>query len=151
MLRLLRTARPWWDVAQHSRLSTSAVLLKGHSKWQNIKETKGKNDAARSAKISFLLRKVRTAVKHGGFDPKFNKALSNLVQDYRALNLPMDTLNRYLQRIKVGLPGACVQPGLGKARGHRLLRPDRAVGLLLHRGGRDGQREPDEELTSEVH
>lgn len=81
--------------------STTASLEKGHSKWQNIRETKGKNDAARSQKISFFLRKIKTSVKADGYDPKFNKTLDKLQTDYKAQSLPIDTLTKYLVKLKV--------------------------------------------------
>lgn len=81
-------------------LSTTLPLEKGHSKWQNIRETKGKNDSIRSQKISFFLRKIKTAIKNDGFDPKFNKNLEKLQTEYKSQSLPIDTLNKYLVRLK---------------------------------------------------
>ncbi|CAD5220889.1 unnamed protein product [Bursaphelenchus xylophilus] len=98
MIPLFRLFNPLRSQLQ--RFSTSPQLLKGHSKWQNIKEVKGKNDAMRSAKISFYLGKFRTACKNGGFDPKFNKDLEKLHLEYKAKSLPADTLNRFLTRLK---------------------------------------------------
>ncbi|KAI6240064.1 hypothetical protein M3Y99_00490800 [Aphelenchoides fujianensis] len=82
-------------------LSVSPALAKGHSKWQNIKDTKGKMDVLRSKKISFILNRVRQAVKQaGGFDMKLNRNLAALQQEFRANSLPLDTFNNFLVKLK---------------------------------------------------
>ncbi|CCD73796.1 Transcriptional regulatory protein [Caenorhabditis elegans] len=73
---------------------------KGHSKWQNIKAVKGKNDLIRSKATNFLLRKVRGAVSRGGFDMKLNRELADLESEFRAQGLPLDTLKNFLQKMK---------------------------------------------------
>ncbi|VDO22966.1 unnamed protein product [Haemonchus placei] len=78
----------------------SRGLLKGHSKWQNIKETKGKNDMLRSKAITALLTKVRSAVQRGGFDTKLNRELAGLEQEFRAKGLPLDTFKKFLVKMK---------------------------------------------------
>lgn len=75
-------------------------LLKGHSKWDNIKGIKGKKDAERSKDISDFLKKLKGIVKDG-FDPKFNKKLVTLQQDYMKKSLPMETFNKTLNKLKV--------------------------------------------------
>ncbi|CAI2349833.1 unnamed protein product [Caenorhabditis sp. 36 PRJEB53466] len=74
--------------------------MKGHSKWQNIKATKGKNDMIRSKATNFLLRKVRGAVSRGGFDLKLNRELADVEQEFRAQGLPLDTFKTFLQKMK---------------------------------------------------
>ncbi|CAI5444595.1 unnamed protein product [Caenorhabditis angaria] len=81
-------------------VSTSTVDLKGHSKWQNIKATKGKNDMIKSKATNFLLKKVRGAVSRGGFDLKLNRELAGLENDFRAQGLPLDTFKNFLQKLK---------------------------------------------------
>lgn len=82
-------------------LSLAPSLSKGHSKWQNIKATKTKNDDAKSKKIIFFLKKMKVIVRAGGFDPKFNKKLFDLEKDYVKESLPLDTFHRHLQQCKV--------------------------------------------------
>ncbi|KAE9553614.1 hypothetical protein FO519_003159 [Halicephalobus sp. NKZ332] len=79
---------------------TSPVVLKGHSKWQNIKATKGKNDLMKSQKMNMLLRKVKTAVRQDGFDIKLNRKLADLQLEFKSAGLSLDTLNNYLVRLK---------------------------------------------------
>ncbi|KJH48809.1 DNA-binding regulatory protein, YebC/PmpR family [Dictyocaulus viviparus] len=78
----------------------SSQFFKGHSKWQNIKETKGKNDALRSKAINLMLNKVRAAVIRGGFDPKVNQDLADLEQKFKSKNLPLEVLRNFLTKLK---------------------------------------------------
>jgi len=94
-------------VARRSISVTSWVGLlatppcqKGHSKWQNIKATKGKNDMIKSQATNQLLRKVRSAVTRGGFDLKLNRELSALESDFRSQGLSLDTFKNFLQKLK---------------------------------------------------
>uniref|UniRef100_A0A7E4ZT02 Transcriptional regulatory protein n=1 Tax=Panagrellus redivivus TaxID=6233 RepID=A0A7E4ZT02_PANRE len=82
------------------QLSLSAELLKGHSKWQNIKATKGKNDLLKSQKTNLLLRRVKTAVSTGGYDLKLNRKLADLQLEFKSLGLSLDTFNNYLVKLK---------------------------------------------------
>ncbi|KHN86798.1 putative transcriptional regulatory protein [Toxocara canis] len=88
---------------QRRNLSLSVELLKGHSKWQNIKATKGKMDMLKSQTTNMLLRKVKSAVQRGGFDLKLNKELAALQQQFRSEGLSLDSFNNFLLRLKVQL------------------------------------------------
>ncbi|KAK6043875.1 DNA-binding regulatory protein, YebC/PmpR family [Cooperia oncophora] len=81
-------------------LCFSSGLFKGHSKWQNIKATKGKNDMLRSKAITTLLTKVKAAVAHGGYDTKLNRELAALEQEFRSKGLPLDTFKNFLTKMK---------------------------------------------------
>uniref|UniRef100_A0A0N4ZG38 Transcriptional regulatory protein n=1 Tax=Parastrongyloides trichosuri TaxID=131310 RepID=A0A0N4ZG38_PARTI len=81
-------------------LHTSSIDMKGHSKWQNIKDVKGKNDMLKSQKTNYILRKVKAAVKEGGFDLKINRKLGDLQQEFRAAGLSLDTFNGFLKKLK---------------------------------------------------
>jgi transcriptional/translational regulatory protein YebC/TACO1 len=92
-------SRSTWTICR--QLSLSSTLGKGHSHWQNIAATKGKNDAARSKEISYLLKKAKEAVKHsGGFDMKLNKKLADVHKDYKSKSLPQDSFDKFLTRLK---------------------------------------------------
>uniref|UniRef100_A0AC34FEG4 Translational activator of cytochrome c oxidase 1 n=1 Tax=Panagrolaimus sp. ES5 TaxID=591445 RepID=A0AC34FEG4_9BILA len=82
------------------QFSYTAETLKGHSKWQNIKDTKGKNDQARSLKTNQLLKKVKSAAQSGGFDLKLNRKLADLQQEFRSAGLSLDSFNSYLTKLK---------------------------------------------------
>uniref|UniRef100_A0A8R1E8C0 Translational activator of cytochrome c oxidase 1 n=2 Tax=Caenorhabditis japonica TaxID=281687 RepID=A0A8R1E8C0_CAEJA len=89
------------QVTKYQRnISLTASNCKGHSKWQNIKATKGKNDLIRSKATNYLLRKVKGAVSRGGFDLKLNRELVDVEQEFRAQGLPLDTFKSFLQKLK---------------------------------------------------
>lgn len=52
------STRPSVCATLHRSISSSPIALKGHSKWQNIKATKGKNDLIKSQAMNHLLKKV---------------------------------------------------------------------------------------------
>ncbi|CAJ0598813.1 unnamed protein product [Cylicocyclus nassatus] len=81
-------------------LSVTSRLLKGHSKWQNIKATKGKNDMIKSQAMNNMLKKVKAAALRGGFDLKLNKELGALEQDFRSQGLSLDTFKNFLVKLK---------------------------------------------------
>jgi translational activator of cytochrome c oxidase 1 len=87
-------------VITRRQFSYTAEALKGHSKWQNIKAVKGKNDQLRSQKTNQLLKKVKTAAQQGGFDIKLNRKLADAQQEFRAAGLSLDTFNGYLTKLK---------------------------------------------------
>jgi len=82
--------------------SLTSETNKGHSKWQNIKDVKGRKDAEKSSMINLFIKKLPKAISEGGggFDPKYNKPLSNLLVDYRKAGLPMETINRRMDEMK---------------------------------------------------
>ncbi|KAL6727380.1 hypothetical protein Aduo_009260 [Ancylostoma duodenale] len=80
--------------------SLSSSLLKGHSKWQNIKATKGKNDMMKSQAMNVLLKKAKAATLRGGFDLKLNRELGALEQDCRSQGLSLDTFRNFLAKLK---------------------------------------------------
>ncbi|WKX99576.1 hypothetical protein Q1695_014450 [Nippostrongylus brasiliensis] len=86
-------------VARRGLFATGG-LFKGHSKWQNIKATKGKNDMLRSQAITTMLKKVKSAASRGGFDLKLNRELAALEQEFRAKGLPLDTFKNFLVKMK---------------------------------------------------
>ena len=49
--------------------------MAGHSKWNNIKNKKGKEDAKRGKIFTKLGRYIMVAAKEGGSDPEYNPAL----------------------------------------------------------------------------
>lgn len=87
-------------IACQRSFSVSAALPKGHSHWQNIKETKGKNDAAKAKIIGTLLNKAKHAAKYG-LDLKLNNKLAAVQKEFKANALNMDTFDRFLERMKV--------------------------------------------------
>ena len=73
--------------------------MAGHSKWNNIKHRKGKEDAKRAKIFTKLGRNIMVATKEGGSDPEFNPALKAAIEKAKASNMPNDNIER---AIKIG-------------------------------------------------
>jgi len=72
--------------------------MSGHSKWNNIKRTKGKADAAKAASFTKIGRELAVAVKMGGPDPASNSRLRDAVAKARAANIPNDNISRSIKK-----------------------------------------------------
>ncbi|GAU87237.1 hypothetical protein RvY_00121 [Ramazzottius varieornatus] len=80
--------------------SFSSSLWKGHSHWQNIQATKGKNDFERSLVMASISRQLRFAVrKNGSADPKKNSDLAKIMEEAKKLNLPNDSIERVIAKM----------------------------------------------------
>lgn len=72
--------------------------MAGHSKWNNIKHKKGKEDAKRAKVFTKIGREIMVAAKQGGSDPAFNPALLSAVDKAKAANMPNDNIQRAIKR-----------------------------------------------------
>ncbi len=72
--------------------------MAGHSRWANIKRAKAANDAKRGKIWSKISRKLITAAKQGGGDPRDNLALRYVIDEAKAANMPRDTIERAIAR-----------------------------------------------------
>ena len=72
--------------------------MSGHSKWANIKNKKGKTDAARGKIFTKLGRELAVAVKQGGSDPDGNSRLSDVIAKCKAANMPNDNIARGIKK-----------------------------------------------------
>lgn len=72
--------------------------MAGHSKWANIKHTKGKQDAKRGKVFTKLIREITVAARLGGADPGSNPRLRTAVEKGLGHNLPKDTIQRAIKR-----------------------------------------------------
>ena len=52
--------------------------MSGHSKWNNIKNKKGKEDVRKGKIFTKLARQITVAAKEGGLDPDYNPSLKVL-------------------------------------------------------------------------
>lgn len=77
--------------------------MAGHSKWSNIKNRKGKQDALRGKIFTKLARAITVAVREGGQDPEYNSSLATAIEKAKAQNMPKDNIER---AIKAGLSAA---------------------------------------------
>src|SRR5579884_3488245 len=81
--------------------------MSGHSKWAQIRRSKGVNDARRGQLFTRLGREIVVAVREGGSgDPNANFRLRMAVQRARDANMPMDNIERTIKRALGGTEGA---------------------------------------------
>lgn len=77
--------------------------MSGHSKWSTIKHAKGATDARRGQLFTKLSRDVALAVRQGGGpDPTMNFRLRLAVDKAKSSNMPLDTIERAIQRAAGG-------------------------------------------------
>ena len=72
--------------------------MSGHSKWNNIKNKKGKSDAERGKVFTKLGRELLVAVKEGGPDPSSNSKLRDVIAKCKANNMPNDNIDRSIKK-----------------------------------------------------
>lgn len=72
--------------------------MSGHSKWANIRRTKGKTDAARGQTFTKIGREIAVAVKTGGADPNSNSRLRDAISKAKKNNMPNDTIQRSIKK-----------------------------------------------------
>ncbi len=81
--------------------------MSGHSKWAQIRRSKGVNDARRGQLFTRLGREIVVAVREGGSgDPTANFRLRMAVQRARDANMPLDNIERTIKRAVGGTEGA---------------------------------------------
>ncbi|WP_368646055.1 YebC/PmpR family DNA-binding transcriptional regulator [Alkalibacterium putridalgicola] len=72
--------------------------MAGHSKWNNIKQRKGAQDAKRGKIFQKLSKEIYKAAKDGGADPEMNAALRLAVDKAKSNNMPNDNIDRAIKR-----------------------------------------------------
>ncbi|WP_423190539.1 YebC/PmpR family DNA-binding transcriptional regulator [Alkalibacterium sp. f15] len=80
--------------------------MAGHSKWNNIKQRKGAQDAKRSGVFQKLSKEIYKAAKDGGADVEMNAALRMAVDKAKASNMPNDNIDRAIKRATEAGQGA---------------------------------------------
>jgi YebC/PmpR family DNA-binding regulatory protein len=80
--------------------------VSGHSKWAQIKRAKGANDVKRGQLFTKLGREISVAAREGGADAAGNARLRMAIDRAREANMPMDTIQRAIQRGTGGGEGA---------------------------------------------
>jgi YebC/PmpR family DNA-binding regulatory protein len=81
--------------------------MSGHSKWAQIRRSKGVNDARRGQLFTRLGREIVVAVREGGGgDTNMNFRLRLAVQRARDANMPLDNIERTIKRALGGGEGS---------------------------------------------
>lgn len=73
--------------------------MSGHSKWSQIKRTKGALDAKKGVLFSKWAKKIAIAVKEGGgTDPNMNFKLKSAIEQAREAGMPNDNVDRAIKK-----------------------------------------------------
>jgi len=72
--------------------------MSGHSKWANIKRTKGAADAQRANLFTKLTKSIAVAAREKGNDPDANFSLRLAIEKARAANVPKENIERAVKR-----------------------------------------------------
>ncbi len=81
--------------------------MAGHNKWSQIKRKKAVNDNQRGKAISKHVRAVQSAVREGGGgDPAHNLPLKNALLAAKSDNVPVDNIDRAIERALGGAEGS---------------------------------------------
>ncbi len=82
--------------------------MSGHSKWETIKRQKGANDAKRGAIFTKLGNNIAVAARAGA-DPDTNFSLRLAIDKAKAANMPMNNVQRAIDRGSGKLGGDQIQ------------------------------------------
>ncbi|MFS0689848.1 YebC/PmpR family DNA-binding transcriptional regulator [Sporosarcina sp. 179-K 8C2 HS] len=72
--------------------------MAGHSKWKNIQNRKGAQDAKRGKIFQKMSRELYVAAKSGGGDPDMNPALRLAIEKSKSFNVPNDVIKRAIEK-----------------------------------------------------
>ena len=72
--------------------------MAGHSKWDNIKHQKKKEDKKRARLFSKLTKRITATAREGGGDPEKNPDLRRAIQKAKDNNMPKDNIERAIKR-----------------------------------------------------
>ena len=80
--------------------------MAGHSKWANIQHRKGRQDEKRGKVWTRVIREIMVAARLGGGDLAINPRLRLAVEKAKAVNLPIETVKRNIDKATGSLEGA---------------------------------------------
>jgi len=72
--------------------------MSGHSKWNNIKQKKGKVDAKRGKIFTKIGKELAMTIKSGGASPDTNAKLRDAIAKAKAANMPNDVITRAIKK-----------------------------------------------------
>jgi len=72
--------------------------MSGHSKWHNIQQRKGKQDAKRSSMFSKFGKAISIAAQRGGADPETNFSLRLAIDKAKSVSMPKDNIDRAVKK-----------------------------------------------------
>lgn len=80
--------------------------MSGHSKWHNIQQRKGKQDARRANEFTKVAKQITVAAQKSGGDPVMNFSLRIAVEKAKAISMPKDNIDRAIKRGTGEIEGA---------------------------------------------
>lgn len=72
--------------------------MAGHSKWKNIQNRKGAQDAKRGKVFQKMSKEIFVAAKSGGPDVTLNAALRLAIEKAKSVNVPNDVIKRAIDK-----------------------------------------------------
>ena len=72
--------------------------MAGHSKWKNIQNRKGAQDAKRGKTFQKMSKEIFVAAKSGGPDVALNAALRLAIEKAKSVNVPNDVIKRAIDK-----------------------------------------------------
>ena len=72
--------------------------MAGHSKWKNIQNRKGAQDAKRGKVFQKMSKEIFVAAKAGGPDAESNAALRLAIEKAKSVNVPNDVIKRAVDK-----------------------------------------------------
>jgi YebC/PmpR family DNA-binding regulatory protein len=106
-----RAAQGRWGGRRAGRLKSALFnfgtphLMAGHSKWANIQHRKGRQDEKRGKAWTRVIREIMVAARLGGGDATANPRLRLAIEKAKAVNLPVDTVKRNIDKATGNLEG----------------------------------------------
>lgn len=92
--------------------------MSGHSKWHNIQQRKGKQDAKRSSMFAKYSKAVTMATQKGGADSETNFSLRLAIEKAKSVAMPKDNIDRAIKKgIGEGGDGAQIEEAIYEAYG----------------------------------
>jgi len=79
--------------------------MAGHSKWANIQHRKGRQDEKRGKAWTRAIREIMVAARLGGGDSSANPRLRLAIEKAKAVNLPVETVKRNIDKATGNLEG----------------------------------------------
>ena len=79
--------------------------MAGHSKWANIQHRKGRQDEKRGKAWTRVIREIMVAARLGGADVSANPRLRLAIEKAKAVNLPVETVKRNIDKATGVLEG----------------------------------------------
>ena len=83
--------------------------MSGHSRWANIKRTKGVADSKRGKIFTKLVKEITVATRIGGPDPKGNPRLRLAIETAKGEAMPKENIDRAIKKGSGELEGEQIQ------------------------------------------